>query len=242
VPLAARSEIRRGAFRQRIGVLLRCTGDLRGEIGDVVALITAFGHLVPARSSSDRFPQQPDLVARVVEVVLAGHRMPVVLQDPRQRVPVGGMTPAGGDQGASRVGGDELDEDSLRGIRSPSAHPLSGLHDLRQRPSVPGIRQEQVEEPGPSHLGPFKTVAQRAAELFRQPRGDHPGRSAEDRSEQHRGVGRIVPLAGIPGSLELGLGGGLAGAATDHRRGRAHGREELLQGVDYVAIAQRHEW
>ncbi len=66
------------------------------QVGDVLALIAAVGHLLPARPRLDRLPQQPDLVAGVVEVVLARDRVTVVLggsAPARRRTPHAARSP-----------------------------------------------------------------------------------------------------------------------------------------------------
>ena len=65
--------------------------------------------------------------------------MAVVLEDARERVPVGGVPTAGRDQGAGGVGGDELNEHPAGDRRAAGAEAFAGVEHRAQRPPVPVV-------------------------------------------------------------------------------------------------------
>ncbi len=113
------------------------TWDRVREFDDVVPLVSTGGHLLAARTRPDRGTEELNLAAGVVEVVLARHSVTVVLEDACERVPIRGVTPAGGDQRPRRVSGDELDQNPLRALGLPGAKPLSRRGHGRQGLPVP---------------------------------------------------------------------------------------------------------
>ena len=142
------------ARRELVGIRVRRARDLGRELGHVVALVAALGHLLAARARPHRLAEQPDLVAGVVEVVLARDRVAVVLEDPRQRVAVGGVAPAGRDQRPGRVGGDELDQDPLGRVRAARAErdrPASSTD--RSAPRCQTSDSTRFRKPGTGDLG-----------------------------------------------------------------------------------------
>ena len=190
-------------------------GDLGGQLGHVLALIAVLGHLLVARPGLDRLAEQPDLAAGVIEVVLARDFVPVVLEDPRQRVAVGSVAAAGGDQRPGRVGRHELDQDPLRGIGPAGAEPLAGAEHRPQRPPQPGVGHEQVQEARARHLPAVEVLAQRRLELGSDPLGDLAGRRAQHGRQQHRCVGRVVTLVVALGALDPHLRRRRPGAPAD---------------------------
>ena len=95
--------------------------------------------------------------------------MAVVLEDPRQRVAVGGVAPAGGDQRAGRVGGDELDQDPLGRVGAARAEPLAG----REASTASARRcqasdRNRLRKPGPATSAALQVLAERAVELARR--------------------------------------------------------------------------
>ena len=146
-----------------------------------------------------------DLGAGVVEVVLARDGVAVVLEDPRERVAVSGVAPAGRDQHG--VGFAETNSSRIRsGLLRPARRKSPArVKDVAQRVAMPGVGQEQVQE---ARTGDLKAVqgvrCERPGELVADPDGDVPWGLAELRRQQHRGVGRVVALAGALGALDPG--------------------------------------
>ena len=137
------------------------TRDLRRQVGHVRPLITTFRGVLRPRARLDRLAQEPDLVAGVVEVVLRVHRVPVVFEDPRQRVSVRRVPPAGRDQRPGRVGRHELEQNPLGPLRPAGAEPRTRVEHGVQRPPVPVVGQHQVQEARPRDLGSVELLAQR---------------------------------------------------------------------------------
>ncbi len=125
--------------------------DLCRQVAHIVALVPALGRLVAARPRLHRFAEQPDLRPGVVDVVLALHVVAMVLEDPSQRVSVGGMAAAGGDQRAGRVGRDELDLHPQHRLGATGAEPFAGVeHRPCARADTRRQRGSGSRNPGPA--------------------------------------------------------------------------------------------
>ena len=86
--------------------------------------------------------------------------MAVVLEDPRQRVAVGGVPAAGRDQRPGRDWPKRTRPGSaLGGLGAAGAEALPGVEDRAQRAPMPAVRQPQVHEPGPGDLASLELVA-----------------------------------------------------------------------------------
>ena len=84
-----------------------------GQLGDVLALVPAFGHLLPAMTGEQALPERPDLPTGVVDVVLAAHLIAGAGQHPGQGVAVTPPPAVSHMDGPGRVGRDELHLDPL---------------------------------------------------------------------------------------------------------------------------------
>ena len=155
--------------------------------------------------------------------------MSVVLEDPRQRIAVGGVTATGGDQRAGRVCGDELGQEPLGGIRATRSVPIAGRQDRGERTTLPRVGHEQVHEARPGDLPPLQVLTERRLELAADPLGDLSRRRAQHGRQQHRRVGRVVALLLALGAFDPQLHGRLAVSAADRRRGLAHGRGQIVK-------------
>ena len=88
--------------------------ELVREIDEVVALVALVGRLLAAVARVQRVTERRELVAGVVEVVLAVHVRALRREQVRDRVAHGDPAPATGVQRAGRVGRDELEVDAAR--------------------------------------------------------------------------------------------------------------------------------
>ncbi len=103
----------------------------RGKLGDVGALVAVFRRLAALCSGSHARGEGEDLVAAIVDVVLARDVTPSGLQKSRQSVPEDGVPAACHGDGAGGVGADELDVDALPGRCGSAAPRAPGAQDLR---------------------------------------------------------------------------------------------------------------
>ena len=156
--------------------------DLRGQLGDVVALIAALGRILAARPRPDRRAEQLDLGAGVVEVVLAVDRVAVEAQQARERVAVGGVAAARRGQRAGGVGGDELDVQPLGRLGPAAAPGVAGRQHLGRRVRVPGVGEEEVQEARPGDLDALDRRAEPSAQRVAEALGDRPRRLRRGRA------------------------------------------------------------
>ena len=180
--------------RVRLGGAL----DLPGQLGHVGAAVLL--GLLTAGARLDRLAELAHLAAGVVHVVLALHAVARPLEDPGQRVAVGGVARRGHGERPRGVGGHELHEHPL--ARRPAAELVARLQHGRQRVEVPGLGHEQVEEARPGDLDPLHGGAEPPAELVAQPLGDRARRLAQRGSQQHRRVGGVVAEVGARRAIE----------------------------------------
>ncbi len=181
-------------------------GDLRRDLGDVVALVAVLRWLLAARAGLQRRAEQLDLVAEVVDVVLAVDPVAVEGQQVGQRRPERRPAgPADVDR-AGRVVGDELQVDRLGGLlgagrATPGVVLARGQH-VGQRAEQPAVGQRQIEEPRSRRLDPGQVVAEVLLQRDGQALGDHRRRGADDLRQQHRRVGRVVAVGGLLRTLQ----------------------------------------
>ncbi len=160
--------------------------------------------------------------------------MAVVGEDARERVAVGGVAPAGGDDRTGRVGGDELEQDPLGARGAAGAVAGASVEHAAQGRTVPAVGERQVQEARPGHLEAGEQLTEAHLQIAAQLGGDIARRGAERGCQQHRRVGGVVALAGALGALELGHGtvADLAVAAT--ARGRCGGVQRRSQLGDRI--------
>ena len=188
------------ATAQLHGVVSAAPGTAR-ELGHVVALVAVLGHRFVARAGAHGGAELGHLRAGVVEVVLAADGVPRELQQPRQRVPVGGMAAPAAVNGPVGLA-ETYSTLTFSGARRAAAPVVTRGDDLPRGAHVPGVGEEDVQEAGTGDLD----AVDRIAEALGQPRaealGDLPRRRAQRGREQHRGVGRVVAEAGVLGALQ----------------------------------------
>ena len=179
-------------------------GDLARQVGHVVALVAVLGHRFVARAGPDGGAELGHLRARVVEVVLAHDLVAGELEQPRQRVAVGGVTAGGGGQRAGRVGRDELDDHALGALRRAAAPVGARGDDLsaprRRTRSRPGRRSgSRGRRPrrGPRRPRAARSAAPRAARRSRAAARPARARAASPRWSSSP---RTRPSSGAPGS------------------------------------------
>ena len=160
------------AERLAVGGVDALGRDPLGQLGDVLARVAVLGRLGAGHPGGDRVGEALDLAAGVVDVVLALDLVADRLQQPHQRVAVGGVAAAADVQRPGRVGGDELDQDPLRASRSaPGPRPSPAATRRRQRPPVPGVGEEEVDEAGAGDLDPLEAAARRRGRARARPAG-----------------------------------------------------------------------
>ena len=146
---------------------LRRQPQLGRDLGNVLALIAVLGRLLAAGPRPQRRAEQLDLAAGVVEVVLAADGVAGEGEQPRQRVPVGGVAGGGHGQRPTGFAAHVLDQHPLR-IRG-GAGAIAGL--LAQHPAdhvrVPGGRHPQVDEAGARDVGGVDPGRSRAGAAMR---------------------------------------------------------------------------
>ena len=222
---------RAGPLAQRFGVPVGGAGEAGCELGHVVALIAVLGHRFVARAGAHRGAELGHLRAGVVEVVLAGDAVAAQLEQPRDRVPVGGVAAGRGGQRTGRVGRDELDDHLLRVLRLAPPPAVAGGHDPARRADVPGVGEEDVEEAGSCDLDVVDGVAEPRGQLRPEALGDLARGRAERRREQHRRVRRVVPEAGLLGTFEAGARDRGRVAVAKIPRSRLDCRPQLVDRV-----------
>ncbi len=191
--------------RQVVEPVSRCAGavELLGQRDQIIPGIAVLGRLLAAHPSGDRCGKALNLTAGVIGVVLAADRVAIHLQQPRQRIAVGGVAATGRRQRPGRIGRDELDQDALAfGV----CHAQLGLcQQAGGRLAIPGGREEEVDEPGAGDLERARAGEARSDALDQLAR-DLTRRLAEHRGKQHRSVGRVVAQLGLGWTLECRLG------------------------------------
>ena len=170
----------------------------RRELVDVLPLIAALGNLFPPSPRLDRRPEEVDLPARVVEVVLALDVVTREVEQARNGVSVGTVTRGADGQRPGRIGRDQLDLDLLRLLRLAGAVVRA---DLAQRIGKPPGRHPQVEESGPGDLGALDLLELLGA--CRQFSRQLAWRSFPLRRGPQRDVRGVVAVRGIARPLEL---------------------------------------
>ena len=154
----------------------------------------------------------------------------MVLEDPRQRVSVGGVPPAGRDQRPGRVRRDELEQRSARAGSAPPApnrSPASSTECSARR--CQSSDSTRFRKPGPATSAPSSSSPNVRRNASTNPLGDLPRRRRQHRREQHRGVRRVIALALAPRPVQRWLRRGRAGRAQNGVRRSKHRGGELLQ-------------
>ena len=177
-------------------VLDRVALDL-GELVDVVTLVPALGRFLPPTPSLDGGAKEIDLPTGVVEVVLAFHLVPGVIEDPRDGVAVRPVSGRPDRQRACRIGRNELDLDLLRRLRVAGS--VIGP-DFGKRAGQPLRRHPEVEESRTRDLGPLDFVELGRANC--EVGGQVAWRALVLRRGPERDVRRVVAVRGIARPFE----------------------------------------
>ena len=211
-----------------------------GEALDVGARVAVLGRRGALDLGGERGGEPGDLTTAVVDVVLALDPVADGLQQADEGVAVGRVAAASDVQWPGWVCGDELDEDPLRvgGRHRPEA--LALLAEAGQRPPVPGVGEEQVEEPGAGDLDPVEAPARReiALEHLAEPRGYVARRFAKGGREEHRRVRAVVAELGLGRSVQRRLGARRLAVAQGARR-LVHRRAQLGYRVGHRHLTHR---
>ncbi len=178
--------------------------DPPGDVEDVAAAVAVLRRGLAGVRGDEAAREAVDLRAVVVEVVLAGDRRALRLQDAGERIADGSPPGAAEVDRTGRVRRDELEVDDLVGARVVRPEGGAGVDDrLGERAGGRGI-QPDVDEAGSGDLD-ARDTGRRAegggdlgGELARV-RADHLG-------ELHRGVGRPVAVVAVLRTLEREVG------------------------------------
>ena len=125
------------------------------QVDEVLALVAVLGRLLAAVARVQRVAEGRELVAGVVEVVLAVHLRALRRQQVRDRVADRDPAPAARVQRPGGVGRDELEVDPLRRRARPrcrTGRPRATT--VAQHVVQPRGREVQVDEAGLGGLGP----------------------------------------------------------------------------------------
>ena len=171
---------------------------LLGDFVNISALVTIGRSLLPVGGSNQGLGETVDLLAVVVEVILADHMGAVGLQDTGQGV-ADGRPPRSPDMdGAGGVGGDEF---QVQGFACQVVIGSEGglliqnlIDDLRSRSGV----QSDVDESGAGHFhgGDARVRLQGLSELLSQVPGGHAGLL----TQLHGDIGRPVAMGPVFGA------------------------------------------
>src|SRR5439155_6496785 len=173
---------------------------VRRNLLEVVAHVAALGWRLATPARLDRLPEEVDLTARVVEVVLLPDCVTGEAQQPCDRVAVGTVAGGADRDRTGRVGGDELDLDALMRLREPA--PVFRV-DLRERVDEPLAREPEVEESRPRHV---RAVDRRqGGHTLREPLCELSRLELAGGRGSQGDVGRVVAVRGIVRPLELHL-------------------------------------
>ena len=172
---------------------------LGGHVDEVLPLVAVFRRCLAAVPGVQRVAEGRQLIAGVVQVVLAVHDRALRREQVGDRVAHCHPAPAARVQRSGRVGGDELEVDPLPRQVGRGAVRLAPCNDRAQHVVQPGWREIEVDEPGLGGLGPRQVRHRRVLERGGQLLGDLHRRPA-DRLGQGEGRGRgpvaVVTLLG----------------------------------------------
>ena len=182
---------------EHVGVLL---DDLRGDVGDVAAAVAVLRRRLALGGGDEGAGEAVDLLAVVVEVVLAGHLRATGRQHAAQRVADG--RPAGAAQvdRAGGVGGDELQVDLGTGVIVAMAPLLAGGEDLRDDLALRRRAQADVDEARARHRRLVDAVGR--GELVHQPAGDVARLRSGATGGLHGHVGGVIAVLRVAGALD----------------------------------------
>ena len=125
-------------------------------------------------------------------------------EQPRERVAVGGVARAADVHRAGRVRADELDvARASGGSAPPPPQRVAGGEDVGERVARTRRRRGRGSgSPGRRPRRASSAAPRRSRERRREPLGDLARRRAERLGQQHRRVGRVVAVLGLPRALE----------------------------------------
>ena len=221
--IALEHAARRPAGASSSGSRVGGARDLRGELGDVLALVAVLGRLLAARAGLDRLAERCDLAAGVVDVVLALDGVAGELEEPRERVAVGGVAAAGGGQRARSGWRRRTRRGSAR--RRPAQPRAAARRRRRARPPArrrtSASARKRFRKPGPatstrSSRSPSSAPSSRAEPLgdLARRRASAPAPAASPRSSSSRrsrpswGARASARLLGASGAAARSVGGG----------------------------------
>ena len=172
----------------------------RGKLGDVRALVTVFRGLATLCRGAHARGEGEDLVAAIVDVVLARDAIPLRLEQARQGVPEDGVPPARHGDRPRRVRADELDVDALSGRGRSAAPGAPGAHDLGNLFLKHRGMKAEVDEPrtGDLRRSDDATAGQPAHERL----GDRSGGLPGPLGERHGDVRRKMTVLRAAGALD----------------------------------------
>ena len=192
------------------------SGDLSGQLGDVLALVAVLGQRLAAGARADRLAEPQQLRAGVVEVVLARHLVAGELEQPGERVAVRGVaarSPRSAGPSGWRRRTRRFTRSRSAAVPPPQSSPAAST--CAAAAMYQASARKTFRNPGPA-TSTFSTRSpRRSLQRRAEPLGDLARRRLERRGEQHRGVRRVVAEAGLAAA---------ARASASRRRCRARRR------------------
>ncbi len=170
---------------------------LRGHIDEVLALVSVLGRRLAPVAGDERVAERVELVAGVVQVVLAVHHRALRGEQIGDRVAHCDPAPPTRVQRAGRVDRHELEVDAAPREHVGRAEPVARRHRAAQHVVEPCRPEVEVDEARRRHLGSLQVRHRRGVERGDQARGDLQGGPADRLGQHQRGVGRpvtVVPL------------------------------------------------
>ncbi len=181
------------------GVRVRVEPEPGRDLGHILPLVAVGRRLLASRPGAQGFPEEVDLPAGVIEVVLPPDVVAGELEQPRQAVAVGGVTGGGHGHRAGGIARDVLDLHPLRPGRRARPVPRPLLEHPSDGVAIPGGGHAQVEEARPGDLD-RRDVLRR--DLGGDPRGDVARRRPQRLGELQRHRRRVVAVIGIGRPVE----------------------------------------
>ncbi len=216
-----------------------------GHLDEVLALVAVLGRLLAAVAREQRRGERVELVAGVVQVVLAVHLGALRGEQVGDRVADRDPAPAAGVERAGRVRRDELEVDALAGQRSAWPYRSPCATTARSTSCSQVGREVEVDEARAGDLDPLEVRRALGLERDDDLRRDVARGHADGLRELQRDVGGEVAVTRAGGGRQLdapvrhrkarGIERDVQRGeelVTDHRRSRRARRGFAAHGID----------
>ena len=177
---------------------------LGGDHRHFVTGIATLRDVVAEAARLHRLAEQADLIAGVVDVVLARHPLARELKEARDAVAVGGVAGRADRQITRRVGRHEFHQRLDARRKRTTAEVRASRQHVAECVAVPLRTEADVDEPGACDLDRLDRAE--GADRLGQLLGDLARLAREHGSKPHRDAGRVVAVLGVGRPLEGELG------------------------------------